>query len=823
MSDDHPSVVPSALAGDTAGVEAALQRGAPVDEVDEGRTALQHAAAEGLCEIVQLLLYWKADYNKKSTSGDDNGGTAVHLAAEAGHTEVLRQLFTAGAHGEALDHKGRRASHRAAARGQQGSLEVLKSYGCNLEARDHGKATPLHHAAFSGDQGLVRWFVQAGVNTMCKDKNGRLPKDVAKRYGHHSVHRYLKDSGSKKNSMFGMPKVRRSMRENSSHQRRVHESAPPQIEATQISQAMSSPSTDSPDVDPPQVELPSIEAAAPLVSSTVKPSQEDARVSDGSLSPPDSPTRRVVELRAVEPRRRTWSLRSSRGRTSLKSQVEDLTELKMRQEEELDFKEEEIAKLQNQLSRVEHEKGQMEEQLRELGHHLDCQQQQLADSVDSQQQIQVLSVQNEEYQNQLAEKLNREVELLEQDAFHKETIEKLTKEIEHLSLELKTNEEKLLQSQEASSETDDDEEENSAASKIASLMNEVEHLTYMLNETGQTAISSQEKLEKKIATLKEEDEINKNTIAVLSEKLREAEEKGVSSPDQDERLKELQEQDEVNKHTIATLNAKLQHMMQNLNDQDNKMLTLHKQQHARIEELTEQAEKDQKTISTLMKNADQLSQKLKENQETVSWYQLKEKEHEEREKVSHQTIISLKGEMDNVIQRQETDQQKMPYERGATVVALQKREAAQKQTIKALENRLNHLTQKMADAEQASLTVQKEQLETINSLQQRVEQLMQQNSGSGGLEQDDQAKLQEFMEEDYRNKLVIDALNKKVDQLSGELKKNYSNFFSWQAQQKENDKEHEEREAASQQTIAALKQEISHLSQRLATYQSTNS
>lgn len=44
--------------------------------------------------------------------------------------------------------------------------------------------------------------------------------------------------------------------------------------------------------------------------------------------------------------------------------------------------------------------------------------------------------------------------------------------------------------QDAISETDDD-DDNAAASKIASLMNEVEHLTYMLNDTGQTAISAQ--------------------------------------------------------------------------------------------------------------------------------------------------------------------------------------------------------------------------------------------------------------------------------------------------------------------------------------------
>lgn len=40
------------------------------------------------------------------------------------------------------------------------------------------------------------------------------------------------------------------------------------------------------------------------------------------------------------------------------------------------------------------------------------------------------------------------------------------------------------------------------------------------------------------------------------------------------------------------------------------------------------------------------------------------------------------------------------------MVALQKREQAQKQTIKALENRIEALTQKMNDSEKASLSVQ---------------------------------------------------------------------------------------------------------------------
>lgn len=79
-------------------------------------------------------------------------------------------------------------------------LEVLKKFNANLDARDVAKAAPIHHAAYNGDLHVVKWLVEAGANTSGKDKNGRLPKDVAKRFGHQDVHRYLKDAGNKKNT-----------------------------------------------------------------------------------------------------------------------------------------------------------------------------------------------------------------------------------------------------------------------------------------------------------------------------------------------------------------------------------------------------------------------------------------------------------------------------------------------------------------------------------------------------------------------------------------------------------------------------------------------
>ncbi|KAG7166736.1 E3 ubiquitin-protein ligase mib1-like 3, partial [Homarus americanus] len=65
-------VVQSALAGEVAGVSTALETGTVVDDVEDGRTALHNAANEGHLDVVKVLLYWKADINKRSRFVDDN-------------------------------------------------------------------------------------------------------------------------------------------------------------------------------------------------------------------------------------------------------------------------------------------------------------------------------------------------------------------------------------------------------------------------------------------------------------------------------------------------------------------------------------------------------------------------------------------------------------------------------------------------------------------------------------------------------------------------------------------------------------------------------
>ncbi|XP_071544377.1 uncharacterized protein [Panulirus ornatus] len=125
-----------------------------------------------------------------------NPWTALHLAAEGGHTSVLRALLRAKVNPEAIDDKGRRPVHWAAYAGQLEALQVLRD--CDLHARDKEKSSVVHLAAAHGDVAVVRWLMHVGVNPALRDHRNHLAKDVAKARGNTDVYRFLKQQNEGK-------------------------------------------------------------------------------------------------------------------------------------------------------------------------------------------------------------------------------------------------------------------------------------------------------------------------------------------------------------------------------------------------------------------------------------------------------------------------------------------------------------------------------------------------------------------------------------------------------------------------------------------------
>lgn len=134
-----------------------LSRGANIETRDDTykRTALHWAASTGQPEILQLLLERGADKEVKDgealgtsakgllrpaikMKGDPRGQTALHLAAQAGHSGAVQVLLDGGVDKEVKDDKyGRTALGWAIKRRHQGVVRVLLEGGVYQENVDN--------------------------------------------------------------------------------------------------------------------------------------------------------------------------------------------------------------------------------------------------------------------------------------------------------------------------------------------------------------------------------------------------------------------------------------------------------------------------------------------------------------------------------------------------------------------------------------------------------------------------------------------------------------------------------------------------------------
>ncbi len=133
----------SALAGDLVRVRSLLQGGADCNaRDDEGTTALMVAAGGGRLDIVQALIESGANVN----ATDARGWTALMKAIynydlDRGFPEIVSALIGAGADIEAQIAYGTRPLMLAAGYGQAGVIDVLLAAGADVRAENEGGRT----------------------------------------------------------------------------------------------------------------------------------------------------------------------------------------------------------------------------------------------------------------------------------------------------------------------------------------------------------------------------------------------------------------------------------------------------------------------------------------------------------------------------------------------------------------------------------------------------------------------------------------------------------------------------------------------------------
>ncbi|XP_045510929.1 ankyrin repeat domain-containing protein 50-like [Colias croceus] len=144
------------------------------------RTALHYAAEQGHTDIVKLLL--DAGSKLDITAGD--GLTSLHIAVIKNHIETVKELLSAGSHVNYKTHEKMTALHFAASRGYLDLVKILVSNGAYLEARDTNERTALYLAAGRGHVDVIKYLISAGANINGEEIHGYTPlcESVWQRY-----------------------------------------------------------------------------------------------------------------------------------------------------------------------------------------------------------------------------------------------------------------------------------------------------------------------------------------------------------------------------------------------------------------------------------------------------------------------------------------------------------------------------------------------------------------------------------------------------------------------------------------------------------------
>jgi len=124
------------------------------------------AGGRGDAEMVKLML----DRGAAIEAKDEDGWTAIMLAAYNGHTEIVKMLLDRGAAVEARDADGNTALMWAAMEGHTATVGLLLDWGAAVECKDG--YTALMAAARNGQTETVKLLLERGVDVKAKMGTG---------------------------------------------------------------------------------------------------------------------------------------------------------------------------------------------------------------------------------------------------------------------------------------------------------------------------------------------------------------------------------------------------------------------------------------------------------------------------------------------------------------------------------------------------------------------------------------------------------------------------------------------------------------------------
>ena len=138
-------------------------------------TALHMAANYGHSAVTSILI----EHGANVAAIDFNQQTPLHLAAESGHSTATSILISHGAHTTNIDKNQRTPLHLAAKSGRTDVVSTLVKQGAKTAAIDLNQQTTLHLAAESNHSAAINILVKYGANITAIDSNQRTPLHLA--------------------------------------------------------------------------------------------------------------------------------------------------------------------------------------------------------------------------------------------------------------------------------------------------------------------------------------------------------------------------------------------------------------------------------------------------------------------------------------------------------------------------------------------------------------------------------------------------------------------------------------------------------------------
>ena len=169
LAEANAALQRAAMNGDLTQIAAAIAAHAPIDTPGDSRmTPLGIAALYGRADVIRALAAAGANLG-----ADQDGESALSVAAHEGHTTAVDALVTAGADVSAIDKDGITPLMWAASSNRVGAIRTLLARGADVNATNTDGATALIAAAFGGHAQASEVLLAGGAQTAARDRSGR--------------------------------------------------------------------------------------------------------------------------------------------------------------------------------------------------------------------------------------------------------------------------------------------------------------------------------------------------------------------------------------------------------------------------------------------------------------------------------------------------------------------------------------------------------------------------------------------------------------------------------------------------------------------------